>query len=328
MRTVTVSMLFLATIYVVSAAKLSTMMSSNTFIQSSESPTDSGQFVVWNDQAWHYSNDNRLRMWQRSTLTWKDVSTSVFGLIPSLRRDAGFAVACDRFFLYGGYDANGKVLPLSDNFYSFDPARSFSWSKLDYTIGGTIPYARESFGFVGSGTKLYLFGGLTAWPSNCSTVANCEGCLLAYNGANKMCMRNDLYEYNPESGIWKALNQTSGAKPCERMEFAFTAGQGKLFVLGGTTFRTNVPGIIGIARWTNMNSCGSTTGLNFNYRIQDLWSYDLASNLWSALTAPVSSVGILPGLAFHGSVLYAMGGYNGKTSFQSFSYPAIHLIEA
>jgi hypothetical protein len=319
MRTVIV--LFF-TLSVVSSAKLPTMMSSNTFIQNSESPTEIGRFVVWNDQAWHYGNNNRLTMWQRSTQTWKDLSTSIFGPFPSLRRDAGFAVAGDRFFLYGGYDANWNVLPLSDNFYSFDPSKSFTWSKLDYTIGGTIPFARESFGFVGSGTKIYLFGGRTAWPSNCATGANCEGCFLAYDGANKRCMRNDLYEYSPESGIWKSLDQTGGAKPCERAEFAFTAGKGKLFVLGGTTFRSNAPGAIGITRWTGWNSCGSTTGYNFMYRLQDLWSYDVASNQWSALAAPVQSVGIIPGLAFHDNVLYAMGGYNGATSFRSCAYPA------
>ena len=312
--------LSLAVLSVASAAKLSTMMSSNTFIQNSDLPKGTGNFVVWNDQAWHYGDESKLRIWQSSTQTWKDVTKSVFGNFPSPRSRARFVVAHDRFFLHGGVDANGKLIPLSDNFYSFDPASSFEWSKLDY-IGETIPYLRSDYGYVGHKNKTYLFGGIADWPSTCQTETGEDcGCSLVYAGTERTCMLNDLYEYSPESGIWKALDQTGAVKPCERMEFAFAAGQDKLFVLGGTTVRTNVPGAIGIARWTGLSNCGEAVwGVNGMYRIQDLWSYDLMSNEWSALAPPVQDVGISPGLAFHGHNLYAIGGFNGKD-------PAFYLL--
>jgi hypothetical protein len=303
----------LAVISMVSAAKLTNMMSSNTFIQNADAPTDIGRFVVWNDQVWHYGNGNRLRMWQRSAQTWIDLTNSVFGQIPSLRNDAEFAVACDRLYLYGGSDANGNSIPQSDNFYSFDPAISFAWTKLEYKIGQTVPSARNWFGFVGAGTKIYLFGGLTDYPPECQTAAHCDGCLLMYDGKKKQCLKNDLHEYSPETGVWRPLNHSGGAQPCERMEFGIAAGQGKLFVLGGTTFRTDVPGVIGMKRWTGWNGCGwLSTDSNIVYRVQDLWSYDLVSNQWTALPKPVLNVGFRPGFVFHNNTLYAMGGYNGK----------------
>jgi N-acetylneuraminic acid mutarotase len=304
---------------VASAAKLATMMPSNTFIQNSETPTSVGRFIVWNDQSWHYGDNNKLRVWQHSTQTWKDVTENVFGAIPSLRTNAGFAVASDRFFLYGGLDANKNLISQSDNFYSFDPARSFAWSKLENKIGETVPYVRRDFGFVGIGNKAYLFGGLANWPLNCPAEANCDasGCLLVFEGKNQRCLLNDLYEYNPDTEVWQALFQPGGQKPCERMEFGFTAGNGKLFVLGGTTLQSNVPGSIAMAAYNTINSCGSSEVKSALYRIQDLWSYDPELNSWTALAPPNLDVGILPGLAFHDNRLYAMGGLNGKSLYRS-----------
>ena len=297
----------------VSAAKLSTMMPANTFIKNSQTPTATGAFVVWNEQAWHYSDDGVLRIWQHSTRTWKDLRQSVFGHIPTRRLNPSLAVSSNRLFLYGGFDPDWNSIPLSDNFYSFDAAKTMAWRKLDVAVGQTVPYARVKGGFIGSGTKIYLFGGLmNDWPSDCPTQASCSVCFPIFSSARKRCLLNDLYEFSPETEGWKALNQ-SQIQPCERMDFGFTAGQGKLFLLGGITLRTNVPNSIPIASWSDLNTCGVPPSDSVVlYRLQDLWSFDLVSSTWSALSAPALDVGISPGIIIHQNVLYTMGGGNGN----------------
>ena len=84
--------LCLAVIWVSSAAKLSTIMSANTFIQNADTPTAAGSFVVWNNQAWHFGDDGIFRMWQHSTRAWKDLSNSVYGKIPTARLSTNFVI--------------------------------------------------------------------------------------------------------------------------------------------------------------------------------------------------------------------------------------------
>jgi hypothetical protein len=304
--------LFLTALSVVKASKLSTMLAPNTFLQNAESPTKTGKFVVWNDIAFHLGHDGKFRMWQSSTQTWKDLTNRVFGLAPSLRLDAGFAMASDNFFLYGGSDANGNLIPASDSFYSFDPARSFSWSKLDFPVSEASPMLRKSFGFVSSGNKLYLFGGHAPWPTACEPGSVCSGCLLFYDWTQKRCMLNDLHEYSPETRSWKVLDDPDGSKPCERTDFSLSAGQGKLFLLGGITFRTNAPRVVKMAAYDRFNGCGVPSWPNVLYRLQDLWSYDIVSQTWTALATPVLDVGYKTAMVFHGNLLYAMGGINGN----------------
>lgn len=50
---------------------------------------------------------------------------------------------------------------------------------------------------------------------------------------------NDMYEFNPESHVWKKLN-CLGKNPCERRRQACVAVGDRIFIFGGTRFVENI----------------------------------------------------------------------------------------
>jgi hypothetical protein len=171
-----------------------------------------------------------------------------------------------------------------------------------WVTGNPYPTPIDNYGFAQTSTHFYVFGGVAnsfptnvvnrmdiatgTWeprapmPSN-AVAAPCalmEATGIVYCGGG--LFNNTLFAYNIATDTWTSL---APSPTIDSYGSALGAFNGKVFLVGGTFFRTN-----------------------------EVWVYDVATNTWSAGTSASSEVGF-PGYRQVGQFLYVVGGWGANS---------------
>lgn len=205
------------------------------------------------------------------------------------------AAAIDgQVYLPGGTTADGAI---SASLQVYDPATD-TWQQ-----GASMPAPRAGYGLAALGGKLYLFGG---WDG------------VAYS--------DSVWEYDPADDAWTERSPLARA-----LGFAgATAFNDRILVAGGfdgtaeyadcaayypdgDRWETCAPMILpraglGLAvDGTSVYAIGGgwQRSAGFNER------YDTLTNTWSSIPSPIPGQWLNPGVASRGSLVYAVGGWNG-----------------
>ncbi|CAJ0582460.1 unnamed protein product, partial [Mesorhabditis spiculigera] len=177
-----------------------------------------GKAYLWGGRNDDYGASHLLHQFDPETLKWTLVSTS--GYPPPARDGHTAVVSGHRMYVFGGFEE--ELQRFSQDTYSFDFLTK-TWSKL--TTSGHPPIWRDFHTAVAINDKMYIYGGRRVYENKMFVFGGYQGTL------NKHF--NDLYSYDPESGVW-AMLRPAGQFPCERRRQCTVVVDDKVYLFGGT----------------------------------------------------------------------------------------------
>jgi N-acetylneuraminic acid mutarotase len=237
------------------------------------------------------------------------LSTPAAGNIPGGRDNgATWTDHNGNLWLFGGfgYDATGAILGLLNDLWQLNPATNqWTWMGGSNTLptcaslceqagvygtlgtpaAGNIPGGRSGAAtWTDSGGHLWLFGGSTF-----DATSNVNGLL------------NDLWEFNPSTGLWAWMGGSSTiGSDCVGTAPNQTCGQPGVYSTLGTAAAANIPGTrAGAATW--IDSSGHLWlfgGYGFDAAgiesyLNDVWEFNTSTSQWTWMGG--SSVGVSGG---------------------------------
>ncbi|WFO48724.1 Kelch repeat-containing protein [Bacillus pumilus] len=224
--------------------------------------------------------------------------------LPEERINAGVGVVDGKIYLFGGASEKNK---LNNQTFMYDPKKDV-WEEKT-----SMPTNRTGGTYAIVGKKIYLIGGineekktayntidiydteLDQWaeepiqiPRDPVFSTYSKGTLYAvavkeniYIVSSKNSYKNNVYQYNTDSGEWKSLN--SSALP-SRNGRAISAIDGKIYVAGGE------------------NSIGHS-------RERSLFQYDISTDKWSKLKdSDLTSYSFEPAYETYNGKFFVIGG--------------------
>ena len=271
-------------------------------------PSGRSKAVSWtdtNDQLWVFGGstqntfyNNDLWKFDKTTGQWTQVSgngNSVYGIKgqpnavskPGGRFNAvSWRNNTGKLWLFGGDGNFNNTLPTEFNdLWSYDPAiNQWTWLSGDSVRGQPGIYGRPGIPDIANKPKARQ--GAVSWIDTSNNVwifgGKNSNSHSGFNNDN--FFYNDLWKYNTITNVWtwmsgdSAVNQNevygikgiaaAGNKPGGRYDaVSWLDATGKLWLFGGISFR----------------NYGTSTSL-----LNDLWSYDTATNLWTWISGDSS----------------------------------------
>jgi hypothetical protein len=183
--------------------------------------------------------------------------------LPGVRlRSVSWIDSSDNLWLFGGsgFDITGTYSILND-LWKFDGA-NWTWVSGSNIIDQVGVYGTK--GMAASGNVPGARDGSISWTDS-------SGNLWLFGGANGWGPYNDLWKYNPSSGLWTWVSGSNKPK---------STG---VYGTKGVAAPGNVPGARFLSvSWTDSNdNLWLFGGLNLIGQFDDLWKYNLSSGYWT-----------------------------------------------
>lgn len=217
---------------------------------------------------------------------WHRILSTVQGVAaPDPREYFGLTALGSILYVFGGVTvttAPTRTETYLNDMWALDDSQESMWTQLSPT--GTPPTPRAYCSMVGSGSKLWVFGGQGS----------------GFGGGADVLL-NDLHVLDLVAGTWTALS-ASGTRPSPRANFAMGYVGGSIYVFSGSATT--------IAGGTTSGSTGAA----------DMFEYTVSTNTWSEITGVLS--GAVPetlwgmGTDVMDDRMYVCGGY-GVQGFNS-----------
>ena len=213
------------------------------------------------------------------------LGTPLSGNLPGGRHDASsWTDSSGNLWLFGGAgdDANGSYGWLND-LWEFNPATGlWAWMGGSETIGDVSGGQAGVYGTLGTSSAANVPGGrydAVDWIDNGGNLWLFGG--VGYDANNNWGWLNDLWEFNPATGLWAWIGGSSTL---------LSGGVGQAGVYGtlGSSASGNIPGgRYDAAGWTD--NCGNFwlfggDGFDANDQagyLNDLWTFNPTANQWT-----------------------------------------------
>jgi N-acetylneuraminic acid mutarotase len=230
---------------------------------------------------WSYNPTSGLWTWVGGSNTaanagsYGTLGVPVAGNLPPARSDAiNWVDSAGVFWLFGGarLNSNGSYLAVFNDLWSYNPTTGL-WTWVG---GSNTPNAAGVYGTLGTAAASNVPGARmagNAWVDASGTVWLFGGLGLAQDGLAQEY--NDLWEYDPSSGLWTWVGGSDGpdAAGVYGTQRAATAG--------------NSPGArVSAVSWTDLAGNFWLFG-GYGYaqgglgNLNDLWEYNLGSGVWT-----------------------------------------------